>query len=44
MLRQKTELEKITDKIRQLNANLEVKVEERTVILKERLPRKQLKK
>jgi PAS domain S-box-containing protein len=37
MLRQKTELEKITDKIRQLNANLEVKVEERTLILKEAL-------
>jgi PAS domain S-box-containing protein len=37
MLQQKTELEKITDKIRQLNANLEVKVEERTLILKEAL-------
>ncbi|HEY6064064.1 MAG TPA: PAS domain-containing sensor histidine kinase [Chitinophagaceae bacterium] len=37
MLKQKTELEKITDKIRQLNANLEVKVEERTLILKEAL-------
>jgi PAS domain S-box-containing protein len=33
MLKQKTELEKITDKIRQLNASLEVKVEERTLIL-----------
>jgi PAS domain S-box-containing protein len=37
MLQQKRELEKITDKIRQLNANLEVKVEERTLILKEAL-------
>ncbi len=37
MLKQKTELEKITDKIRLLNANLEVKVEERTLILKEAL-------
>jgi PAS domain S-box-containing protein len=37
MLRQKTELEKITDKIRQLNASLEIKVEERTLILKEAL-------
>jgi PAS domain S-box-containing protein len=37
MLRQKTELEKITDKIRLLNANLEIKVEERTLILKEAL-------
>jgi signal transduction histidine kinase len=37
MLRQKEELEKITDKIRQLNAGLEVKVEERTLILKEAL-------
>lgn len=37
MLRQKAELEKITDKIRQLNTNLEVKVEERTLILKEAL-------
>jgi PAS domain S-box-containing protein len=37
MLKQKTELEKITDKIRQLNASLEVKVEERTLILKEAL-------
>ncbi len=39
MLRQKAELEKITDKIRQLNADLEVKVEERTLILKEALQR-----
>jgi PAS domain S-box-containing protein len=37
MLRQKTELEKITDKIRQLNTSLEAKVEERTLILKEAL-------
>jgi PAS domain S-box-containing protein len=37
MLNQKTELEKITDKIRLLNASLEVKVEERTLILKEAL-------
>jgi PAS domain S-box-containing protein len=37
MLKQKTELEKITDKIRQLNASLELKVEERTLILKEAL-------
>ena len=37
MLRQKAELEKITGKIRQLNAELEVKVEERTLILKEAL-------
>jgi len=34
---QKAELEKITDKIRQLNADLEIKVEERTLILKEAL-------
>lgn len=37
MLKQKAELEKITDKIRQLNADLEIKVEERTLILKEAL-------
>lgn len=37
MLRQKGELEKITDKMRQLNFDLEVKVEERTLILKEAL-------
>jgi PAS domain S-box-containing protein len=37
MLQQKAELEKITDKIRQLNTDLEVKVEERTLILKEAL-------
>lgn len=37
MLEQKAELEMITDKIRQLNADLEIKVEERTLILKEAL-------
>lgn len=37
MLEQKAELEKITDKIKQLNADLEIKVEERTLILKEAL-------
>ena len=37
MLQQKAELEKITEKIRQLNAELEIKVEERTLILKEAL-------
>lgn len=37
MLKQKAELEKITDKIRQLNADLEIKVEERTMILREAL-------
>lgn len=37
MLEQKAELEKITQRIRQLNAELEVKVEERTMILKEAL-------
>jgi PAS domain S-box-containing protein len=37
MLKQKEELERITDKIRQLNSDLEVKVEERTLILKEAL-------
>jgi len=39
MLEQKGELEKITGKMRQLNADLEVKVEERTLILKEALQR-----
>lgn len=39
MLRQKAELENITEKIRQLNAELEIKVEERTLILKEALQR-----
>ena len=37
MLEQKQELEKITGKMRQLNAELEIKVEERTQILKEAL-------
>ncbi len=37
MLLQKAELENITGKIRQLNAELEIKVEERTLILKEAL-------
>ena len=37
MVRQKQELEKVTSDIRKLNMGLEVKVEERTVILKEAL-------
>ena len=37
MLRQKGDLEEITNKMRQMNAELEVKVEERTLILKEAL-------
>lgn len=37
LLRQKMELEKISDDIRKLNADLEGKVEERTLILKEAL-------
>ena len=37
MLHKKAELEKITAQIRQMNAELEVKVEERTLILKEAL-------
>lgn len=37
MLRQKAELEEITARIKQLNADLEIKVEERTLILKEAL-------
>ena len=37
LLRQKKELEKISDDIRHLNAELEGKVEERTLILKEAL-------
>ncbi len=37
MLKQKAELEKVTDKMRQMNADLEIKVEERTLILKEAL-------
>ncbi|MES1223298.1 MAG: PAS domain-containing sensor histidine kinase [Bacteroidota bacterium] len=36
---QKTELEKISNEIRKLNAELEIKVEERTMILKEALQR-----
>ncbi|HEY6502808.1 MAG TPA: PAS domain-containing sensor histidine kinase [Chitinophagaceae bacterium] len=37
MLRQKKELEKVTDDMRKLNTELEAKVEERTVILREAL-------
>ncbi|RYF99558.1 MAG: PAS domain S-box protein, partial [Chitinophagaceae bacterium] len=37
MLRQQKDLEKVTSDIRKLNMDLEVKVEERTVILKEAL-------
>jgi PAS domain S-box-containing protein len=37
ILQKKAELERITTKMRQLNAELEVKVEERTLILKEAL-------
>ncbi len=37
MLRQKAELERITSELRKLNAGLETKVEERTIILKEAL-------
>jgi PAS domain S-box-containing protein len=39
MIRQQQELEKVTDDMRMLNADLEVKVEERTIILKEALQR-----
>jgi len=39
MVEQQYQLEKITDQIRKLNAELEVKVEERTLILKEALQR-----
>ncbi|MFL5739134.1 MAG: ATP-binding protein [Flavisolibacter sp.] len=39
MLQQQKQLEKITDEMRKLNAELEAKVEERTVILKEALQR-----
>ena len=39
MLQQKAELEKVTSRIRLMNAELEVKVEERTQILKEALQR-----
>ena len=37
MLEQQSQLEKVSDEIRKLNADLEVKVEERTMILKEAL-------
>jgi PAS domain S-box-containing protein len=37
MLRQKKELEKVTEDIRRLNTQLEAKVEDRTIILKEAL-------
>lgn len=39
MLRQQQELERISNEIRKLNADLEAKVEERTLILKEALQR-----
>jgi PAS domain S-box-containing protein len=39
MIRQQQQLEKVTDEMRNLNADLEVKVEERTIILKEALQR-----
>lgn len=39
MILQQQQLEKITDQIRLLNADLEIKVEQRTVILKEALQR-----
>ncbi|MEO8404701.1 MAG: PAS domain-containing sensor histidine kinase [Chitinophagaceae bacterium] len=39
MIRQQKELEKISNEIRKLNADLETKVEERTLILKEALQR-----
>jgi PAS domain S-box-containing protein len=39
MLRQQQQLEKVSNEMRQLNAELEAKVEERTVILKEALQR-----
>ncbi|HEU4470647.1 MAG TPA: PAS domain-containing sensor histidine kinase [Flavisolibacter sp.] len=39
MLRQQQQLETVTDEMRKLNAELEAKVEERTVILKEALQR-----
>src|SRR5690242_18011687 len=39
MLRQQQELERISNEIRKLNAELEAKVEERTLILKEALQR-----
>src|SRR5206468_3321149 len=39
MLKQQKQLERVTDEMRRLNAELEAKVEERTVILKEALQR-----
>src|SRR5205085_2284082 len=39
MIRQQKELERVSDQIRRLNAELEAKVEERTLILKEALER-----
>lgn len=39
MLRQQKQLEKVSDEMRKLNTDLEAKVEERTVILKEALQR-----
>lgn len=39
MVRQQKQLERVTDEMRKLNAELEAKVEERTVILKEALQR-----
>jgi PAS domain S-box-containing protein len=39
MIRQQQQLEKVTDEMRILNADLEFKVEERTIILKEALQR-----
>jgi nitrate/nitrite-specific signal transduction histidine kinase len=39
MLEQQKQLEKVSTEIRKLNADLEVKVEERTMILKEALQR-----
>jgi signal transduction histidine kinase len=39
MVQQQKQLEKVTDEMRKLNADLEAKVEERTVILKEALQR-----
>src|SRR5688572_9961029 len=39
MMKQQHQLEKVTNEMRRLNADLEVKVEQRTVILKEALQR-----
>jgi nitrate/nitrite-specific signal transduction histidine kinase len=39
MITQQRELEKISNEIRKLNADLEAKVEERTLILREALQR-----